>query len=645
MAASSTVFKSQVDVNKISDSVTGLSKGIQRSQKTVGVLNKTLISKNKFKKESLFRDKELFFRRRDAIRRREQESIIEAARFNSSELVPQIPVASAISGSNKGFLGRMLDFAGSIFVGWLLNNLPTIIKSVKIFTVRVVNLTRILGSFVLDIRDILNGLGGSLNAVLYKVSGISFSEEHENIQTEFNNLLQAVTNLGTHFDDAINLFKTPLGQGPGEQPDQTPTSPSPTNAPSGPSTESRMTGPMKQALDIIARPESGGDYNAMNQGQSGDRPGGSRKWLGKDLTDMTIGEVLQRQSYEEDRRNPRLNNYGIWAAGRYQIIPSTMRDAVKRTGLKSSDMFSPGNQDKLGLAVLKSQGIGAWRSSYTAQEKAIVAQAQRSPISYTEPSTGPQQSNISITRQGGLKQYITGDHTDKAHYQQDHDSGYYGRGGSFVENYHDHLAFTNRALAIKAFNFFKERGFEPYQFLGYDHDAEYLRLHHWGPDHPAGLAFDIPGSHWKGKPGTPSGPTEWRGSAQVREALNQFLGQSTGVSSQKSSESQSKTSTSSSPQAAQLEPADQEYTGPLTREQAYAMAEMSAPPSNLPSQIQSITPERRGDTVVVPAPQDTSQVPQVSLPQSSSIGLLSVPEEIVLNRFISTRFLLDLAYT
>ena len=49
----------------------------------------------------------------------------------------------------------------------------------------------------------------------------------------------------------------------------------------------------------------------MNNGQAGDRPGGSKKWLGKNLTDMTIGEVKDFQN----------NKQTLWAAGRYQFIP------------------------------------------------------------------------------------------------------------------------------------------------------------------------------------------------------------------------------------------------------------------------------------------------------------------------------------
>jgi murein DD-endopeptidase MepM/ murein hydrolase activator NlpD len=157
----------------------------------------------------------------------------------------------------------------------------------------------------------------------------------------------------------------------------------PSEQPSGaPGAGGRLQPIHKQALDIISGPESGGNYNAMNRGKAGDSPGGSKKWIGKNLTDMTIGEVMDRQDESKYPRNARPDR-GIHAAGRYQIIGSTMISAVKLSGLSRSDKFDEANQDLLAIAVLKSQGIGAWTvggSRYTAAETAIINQAKNTPL-------------------------------------------------------------------------------------------------------------------------------------------------------------------------------------------------------------------------------------------------------------------------
>jgi hypothetical protein len=110
-------------------------------------------------------------------------------------------------------------------------------------------------------------------------------------------------------------------------------------------------------------------------------------------------------------------------------------------------------------------------------------------------------------------QYITGD-PSSPNYAPDHG------GPGYAEKYHDHLSFKDRATAERAYNFFSKR-FKVTEFKGFGsgvtgpHSGE-------GSLHHSGLAFDIPGYQWGGKPGTPAGPIEWKGSAKVRNALAEF---------------------------------------------------------------------------------------------------------------------------
>ena len=87
----------------------------------------------------------------------------------------------------------------------------------------------------------------------------------------------------------------------------------------------------------------------MNQGTVGNRIVGSThnasEILDKNLTDMTIKEVMRAQS-----SSPRQ----LFAAGRYQIIPKTMRAVVEMTGIGINEMFNAQNQDRLGKALIYS---------------------------------------------------------------------------------------------------------------------------------------------------------------------------------------------------------------------------------------------------------------------------------------------------
>jgi len=94
------------------------------------------------------------------------------------------------------------------------------------------------------------------------------------------------------------------------------------------------------AMELIAGSEGG--YNSINMGTAGDTPGGAKSVLGKDLTEMTVGEVMDAQA-----------NKGVHAAGKYQIIPSTMKEFVSKMGISRDDKFDATTQEKFKDYVAK----------------------------------------------------------------------------------------------------------------------------------------------------------------------------------------------------------------------------------------------------------------------------------------------------
>lgn len=96
---------------------------------------------------------------------------------------------------------------------------------------------------------------------------------------------------------------------------------------------------IKPLADLLARGE--GDWNSVNRGRAGDTPGGIKSITGKNFDQMTIGQVM------------RLQRYHIFAVGRYQMIPSTLRFVYLRAGLSLQDKFTPENQNKLLAALLE----------------------------------------------------------------------------------------------------------------------------------------------------------------------------------------------------------------------------------------------------------------------------------------------------
>jgi len=123
-------------------------------------------------------------------------------------------------------------------------------------------------------------------------------------------------------------------------------SPGPTSTPL-----TSLSGDLKEAAQTIMGYESAnsGGYNAMNRGTGGDSPEGAEHYLGKKLTDMSIGDVIDLQSKGK-----------LHAAGAYQFTPNTLPEAMTDAGLKSSDKFDERNQDLMFANHFRKYGPRKW---------------------------------------------------------------------------------------------------------------------------------------------------------------------------------------------------------------------------------------------------------------------------------------------
>lgn len=92
-------------------------------------------------------------------------------------------------------------------------------------------------------------------------------------------------------------------------------------------------GAAANAMELIAGGEGG--YNSINRGTAGDTPGGAKSVFGKNLTEMSVGEVMDAQASGR-----------VFAAGKYQIIPDTMKGFVSKMGISREDKFDEATQEK-----------------------------------------------------------------------------------------------------------------------------------------------------------------------------------------------------------------------------------------------------------------------------------------------------------
>jgi len=105
---------------------------------------------------------------------------------------------------------------------------------------------------------------------------------------------------------------------------------------------------LKPLADLIAKGE--GDYNSVNRGYAGDTPGGIDGLTGKTFDQFTVQQVIEMQ------------RTWLYAVGRYQFIPVTVRFGVAMSDVDMKDKFTNEVQDKLMTALIlyKRPAVGAY---------------------------------------------------------------------------------------------------------------------------------------------------------------------------------------------------------------------------------------------------------------------------------------------
>lgn len=107
-------------------------------------------------------------------------------------------------------------------------------------------------------------------------------------------------------------------------------------------------------LDLIARVESNGNYNAYF-GNAGNRS--------VDFTSMTVDEVLawQKEYVAQGSASS--------AVGRYQIINTTLLSLIDQLGIQPSERFDEKMQDRMAVALLERRGAREYINNKITREE------------------------------------------------------------------------------------------------------------------------------------------------------------------------------------------------------------------------------------------------------------------------------------
>jgi len=175
MANSTLALGSSLNLKSINRSVNSLGESVRKAQSSSATITKSLRESNRDKRKSLSLGSNLFRKRREATLRREREDILEAGKVTG--IVRR--TGKVAMNSTKGFLGRILDYVGTVLVGWSIVNLPKIIKLATDVSNRMQKYFGILQDFVGGVSNFFLGLPGKFGEIFNSIKFFDFGSTKE----------------------------------------------------------------------------------------------------------------------------------------------------------------------------------------------------------------------------------------------------------------------------------------------------------------------------------------------------------------------------------------------------------------------------------------------------------------------------------
>ena len=214
--AKQSLLKNTDSIGNIRDSINAFGKSLRAANNASSVIIRNLNESNRSKKGAIGKERMLYQKRRSAVRMREKEDVIEASKVSGIFR----RTSKVIGDSTKGFLGRIMDFLGTIIVGWVVTNLPVIIDTVEDLIVRIQKASGVLNDWFEGTRNFFTGFTSELGNVLSRVTGVDLEGDKKQaeearddvlagsrqVENDFNRMEEMIRNF-----DLIESLKGMLG--------------------------------------------------------------------------------------------------------------------------------------------------------------------------------------------------------------------------------------------------------------------------------------------------------------------------------------------------------------------------------------------------------------------------------------------------
>jgi len=370
--AQQSLLKNSSSIGTIQDSLNAFGKSLRVANSTSSGIIRQLYEGNRDKKSAIIKQRELFQKRREAVQKREREDVVEAGKVGSVFRRS----SKVISGSTKGFLGRIMDFVGTIMVGWLVTNLPRIIKGAEELIGRIQNLIGVLTSWTDGLANFFSDFTAQLGTVLGRITGLSFEADKKTADASESELETGVNKMLQNMEQMItNLLGFDLLAILGLKSSADATQP--------PDADTYESSGYEE--DVAPGSYPRGVYDVKKLTQLARSVG-----MPDDKIPTMVAIALAESAGKTDAHNPVPpdNSYGLWQINMIGNLGPARR---KEYGLKSNEeLKDPRTNAKAALAVLKSQGLSAWSVYTSGSYKQYIGRAKAAYEQVkTQPRTAP----------------------------------------------------------------------------------------------------------------------------------------------------------------------------------------------------------------------------------------------------------------
>ena len=198
------LLKNSDSIEGIQSSINAFGASLRAANSTSSTIIRNLNDSNKLKKDAILRRRQLFGKRREAVRRREKEDLIESSRVSGIFR----RTSKVIGSSTKGFLGRIMDFLGTILVGWVVTNLPVIIDTVQDLIGRIQQAAGVLKNWFEGTLNFFTGFTSNLGDIATRLMSFDFFAQKNEIDKASGKVKNGVRRFEQDFANMLQTFRT-----------------------------------------------------------------------------------------------------------------------------------------------------------------------------------------------------------------------------------------------------------------------------------------------------------------------------------------------------------------------------------------------------------------------------------------------------